>query len=682
LRRCCEIDLILAGLRNLVATSRLVALLGPLAVLLVPVSDASSRTREKIPVQTFFGNPARTAYRISPDGKTLSFLQEWHSHLNIFVEPIAGGKKTRLTSESTMDILQIPHAEAQFDAGRRVTSLAERDVPPDYFWKGNHYIVFRKDNHGNEQFHFYRVDVTKSDANAEAEDLTPFPNVRSALVDDLEGVSDTDILIALNRRDPHIFDVCRVNVVDADPNKIDMVVKNTLGAIAWMVDHDGRVRVAITREGTQTTLCTRLNETCEFKPVCTTDFTDSIVPQCYTADNKLLYAISNINRDKAALVLIDPETGKEVGAPLYEHPEFDLDRLEFSKTRNIATHAEYFDWKLQRRFFDKRTEKIFDVLDRRFPNSVVRFTGHDLAEEKFIVATSQDRAPGARYLFDSRTNDLRKLADVVPALKQGQLSPMKAIQYPNDGVMIHGYLTLPLKRGHRRLPAVIYPHSGPWARDSWGYNPDVQFLANRGYAVLQMNFRGSLGYGKDFWKAGFKQWGGKMQCDITAGVKWLLNSGLIDPARIAIYGESYGGYAALNGITFTPNLYAAGADRAGITNLLNFLETLPAYWGSLLPELYAKIGDPRTDGPLLAAQSPLLHVDQIKAPLLISHGAGDVRVNCLQSEELVAALQKRGLNPEYLPFDGEGHDFENEAKVAFHEKLDAFLEEYLKPQHP
>ena len=585
----------------------------------------------------------------------------------------------RLTSETAEDVQKLPQTEAQFDTARRVTSQIERDVPPDYFWKGNRYIVFRKDNHGDENFHFYRVDAINTDSNSEPEDLTPFDGVRATLIDDLAGISETDILIKLNHRDPKVFDACRVNVVDPDPKKIDIVVENRFGALDWITDHAGSIRAAITRNGPKTTLRPRPDEKSDFKPVCTTDFTESIEPQGYTFDNKSLYAISNIDRDKAALVVVDPETAKEIAQPLCVDAEFDLAKLEFSKKRKVPTYVTYLTWKKERKFFDEQTKKLFDNLSRKLPGCLLSLTAHDEAEEKFIVATSKDRMPGAWYFFDSRKNRLKKLSDVAPSLKEKQLAPMRMVEYPNDGETIHGYLTLPLGRGTRNLPTIIHPHGGPWYRDAWGYDPEVQFLANRGYAVLQMNFRGSVGYGKHFWRAGFKEWGGKMQDDVDAGVKWLIDRGTADPKRIAIYGESYGGYSALAGVSLTPKLYAAAVDRAGISDLLTFLKTLPGYWESLLPELYAKVGNPKDDEQILAAHSPLLHVDQIKAPVFISHGRKDVRVSIDQSERMVAALQKHGLTPEYLAFDNEGHIFETEkARIDFHERMAAFLDKHLR----
>lgn len=650
-----------------------------LLILFLLTTVSCSQPPQKISAQDFFGNPIRSAYRISPDGNTLSFLQEWNGHLNVFVEPTTGGTAIRLTSETVEDVQKMPQTEAQFDPIRRVTSQMECDVPPDYFWKGNRYIVFRKDNHGDENFHFYRVDATNTDPNAKPEDLTPFDGVRATLIDDLAGISDTDILIKLNHRDPKVFDACRVNVVNFDPKTIKTVVENRIGALNWITDHAGRIRAAITRDGTKTTLCTRPDEQSDFKPVCTTDFTESIGPQGYTFDNKSLYAISNINRDKAALVVLDPGTAKEIGDPLYVDAEFDMGKLEFSKKRKVPTYVTYLTWKTERKFFDEETKKLFDNLGRKLPGCLLSVTAHDEAEERFIVASSKDRMPGALYLFDSRKDRLKKLSDVAPSLKEEQLAPMQIVEYPNDGERIRGYLTLPLGRGTKNLPVVVHPHGGPWYRDAWGYDPEVQFLANQGYAVLQMNFRGSLGYGKHFWKAGFKEWGGKMQDDVDAGVKWLINGGTADPKRIAIYGESYGGYAALAGVTLKPELYAAAVDRAGISDLTTFLTNLPGYWESLLPELYAKVGNPRDDEQILAAHSPLLHVDQIKAPVFISHGRKDVRVSIDQSERMIDALQKRGLEPKYLPFDNEGHVFESEkARIEFHERMAAFLDKHLR----
>jgi dipeptidyl aminopeptidase/acylaminoacyl peptidase len=250
-----------------------------------------------------------------------------------------------------------------------------------------------------------------------------------------------------------------------------------------------------------------------------------------------------------------------------------------------------------------------------------------------------------------------------------------------DGMKIHGYLSLPLGVPSRNLPVVINPHGGPWARDYWGFNPEVQFLANRGYAVLQINFRSSTGYGRKFWEAGFKQWGLSMQDDITDGVQWLIDQKIADPKRIAIYGASYGGYATLAGIVKTPDLYAAAVDYVGVSNLLTFMNTIPPYWKPLLVKMHAMVGDPEKDKELLEANSPVLHADKIRTPLFIAQGAHDPRVNKAESDQMVAALKARGVDVEYMVKDNEGHGFHNdENKFEFYERMERFLARHLQPR--
>jgi dipeptidyl aminopeptidase/acylaminoacyl peptidase len=258
---------------------------------------------------------------------------------------------------------------------------------------------------------------------------------------------------------------------------------------------------------------------------------------------------------------------------------------------------------------------------------------------------------------------------------------MKPIQYQSrDALTIHGYLTLPLGRAPKNLPVVINPHGGPWARDTWGFNPEVQFLANRGYAVLQMNFRGSTGYGRKFWEASFKQWGQKMQDDITDGVQWLIKQGIADPKRIAIYGGSYGGYATLAGVTFTPDLYAAAVDYVGVANMFTFMKTIPPYWKPFLDMFHEMVGDPEKDKAMMEAVSPVMHAEKIKTPLLIAQGAHDPRVNKAESDQMVEALKKRGVDVEYMVKDNEGHGFHNEEnRFDFYGAMEKFLDRHLRP---
>src|SRR5436305_7564830 len=448
----------------------------------------------------------------------------------------------------------------------------------------------------------------------------------------------------------------------------------------YINDHAGKIRAAITTDGVNTSLLTRPDETAQFKTVLTTNFREQCAPQFYTFDNRAIYASSNIARDKSAIVVIDPETAKETQL-VYENPEVDVDSLAFSRKRKVLTFASFDTWKLERHFFDPETESIYKTLSDKLPGYEIDVAAHDKAEEKFIVVANNDRTPGSRYLFDKKSGQLTKLVDVAPWLKEEQLAPMKAINFKTrDGLTIHGYLTLPLGREPKNLPVVANPHGGPWARDVWNYNPEVQFLANRGYAVLQVNFRGSTGYGRKFWESSFKQWGKTMQDDISDGVKWLIEQGIADPKRVAIYGGSYGGYATLAGVAFTPDLYAAAVDLFGPSNLITLLDSIPPYWEPIRKMFHVRMGDPTTpEGKaLLMERSPLTSANKIKTPLMIAQGANDPRVNHAESEQIVIALRDRGFPVEYLLIPDEGHGFarpvNNMASVMAAEN---FLAKYL-----
>jgi dipeptidyl aminopeptidase/acylaminoacyl peptidase len=611
----------------------------------VPSSDAPP---PKIPLRDFFRNPESRGYLISPDGKTVSYLAPWQSRMNIWVRPLSGGEAKRVTSEKDRDIRE-------------------------YLWKGNEYLVYAQDNKGDENFHLYRVTLKSG----EIKDLTPFEKVRANVIDDLEGISNTDILLEHNKRDKQLFDAYRLNV---PTGKLEMVAQNPGHVDHWVNDHQGQILAATETDGVNAALLTRPDEKTPFKKVLTTNFREHLGVQFFTFDNKQLYAASNIGRDKQAIVTIDPANGKETGL-IYHNPDVDVDSLSFSRKRKVLTYATYTTAKEERKYLDPRAEQMFTVLEQKLPGFQIDETGHDLDEKQFVFAASSDRTPGSRYLLNVETGELTKLADVAPWLNPDQLAPMKPIQYSSrDGLTIHGYLTLPLGRAPKNLPVVINPHGGPWARDTWGYNPEVQFLANRGYGVLQMNFRGSTGYGRKFWEASFKEWGKKMQDDITDGVQWLIHQGVADPKRIAIYGGSYGGYATLAGVTFTPDLYAAAVDYVGPSNMFTFMNTIPPYWKPYLDMFHEMVGDPTKDKELLESESPVMHVDKIKTPLFVAQGAHDPRVNKAESDQMVASLKKRGVAVEYMVKDNEGHGFHNEEnKFDFYTAMEKFLDQHLHP---
>jgi dipeptidyl aminopeptidase/acylaminoacyl peptidase len=529
--------------------------------------------------------------------------------------------------------------------------------------------LFIKDNGGDANFHLFSADVTSK----KTLELTPCAGVRTQLVDDLEEISKTDILIAMNNRKKEIFDVYRLNVMTG---KMNMIAENPGKFTSWLSDHQGKIRLASATDGVNSDIYYRKTEKSPFKKVFSTDFRTQVDPEFFTFDNKNIYALSNIGRDKVAVVEFDLEKGKEI-RKLYENNEFDVGGLSYSKQRTVLVAATYTSWKRDRHFFDDRIQKVFADVVQKLPGFEVALTSLDRAEKKIIVRTYSDKSLGSFYLYSE--GQLTKLADVSPWIQVDQMADMKPISYKSrEGLTINGYLTLPHGYKDGTLPIIVNPHGGPWARDSWGFNPEVQFLASRGYGVLQMNFRGSTGYGREFWQSSFKQWGLKMQDDVSDGVKWLVETKVADPKRVCIYGGSYGGYAVLAGLSFTPDLYACGVDYVGVSNLLTFMKTIPPYWKPMLSMMYEMVGDPQKEEPMLKASSPVFHADRIKAPLFVAQGAKDPRVNIAESNQIVNALKTRGVDVEYLVKDNEGHGFHNEEnRFDFYAKMEKFLQKHL-----
>ncbi len=608
-------------------------------------STISMASVPHIPLRDFFKNPDRTGYQISPDGKWISYLSPYERRKNIFIMPREGGEAKRITGETARDM-----------AG--------------YFWKSNDRIIYLKDKSGDENFHLLSVDRTGENL----KDLTPFDSVTVQIVDELEEHPD-EMLIGVNKRNKEIFDVYRINVKTGD---MKLEAENPGNITGWVTDHNGNIRVASTSDGVNTSLLYRENQKDTFKTVLTTNFKEQVNPLFFTFDNKYLYASSNINRDKSAIVKYDIANGKELET-IFEHHEVDVADLNFSKKRKVLTSINYTTWMPERKFLDKLTEEIYTDIQSKLPKYQVVLTSENKNEDVFIVRTYSDRSLGAFYLYEVSGKKLTKLADVSPWLHEDDLCEMKPISFQSrDGLTINGYLTLPKGKDAKNLPIVVNPHGGPWARDQWTYNPEVQLFANRGYGVLQINFRGSTGYGRKFWEASFKQWGKTMQNDVSDGVKWLETQGIADPKRVAIYGGSYGGYCSLAGMTFTPELYACGIDYVGVSNLFTFMKTIPPYWKPFLEMMYEMVGDPDKDKDLMRAASPVFHVDQIKSPLLVIQGAKDPRVNIDESNQIVEALKKRGIDVPYLVKENEGHGFHNEEnRFEAYEAMETFLEKHL-----
>ena len=602
----------------------------------------------KISMEDFFRNPEKAGFRISPNGQMIIYRAPLSGRMNVFVQKLGDTTAVAITHETQRSIY-------------------------DAFWESDDRIIYTKDQGGDENTHVLSV---KPDGSGLI-DHTPFEKVQASVVDILEDRPD-ELLIQHNQRNKQIFDVYLLN---AKTGEMKMVAENPGNITGWITDHDGKIRAAVTSDGVNTSLLYRNSENDKFKTVITTNFKETLNPVLFTFDNKNLYCISNLGRDKMALVEFDPSTAKEVKV-IYENQDADISGVDYSKLRKVLTEVYYETDKVEKHFLDAETEQIDSKIKTQIPNYSFQITRKSKDETKLLAYATSDRYFGGYFLYDVKSGEFKKLADFKPWLKEETMAEMKPVSYQSrDGLMIHGYLTLPKGMKAEKLPVIVNPHGGPWARDSWGFNSEVQFLANNGYAVLQMNFRGSTGYGRKFWETSFKQWGRTMQNDISDGVKWLVDQGIADPKRVAIYGASYGGYATLAGLTLTPELYAAGVDYVGVANMFTFMKTIPPYWEPYRQMFYEQVGDPVKDSLMLAEVSPVLLVDKIKAPLFVAQGANDPRVNKAESDQMVKALKNRGIAVEYMVKDNEGHGFYNqENQFDFYRSMLAFLDKHLKPQ--
>ena len=608
-------------------------------------------TAPTIALEDFFKNPERTSYQISPDGSHYSYLAPYEDRKNIFIENIASGETKRVTSQTDRDI-----------AG--------------YFWANDGQIVFMRDAAGDENWFLVATDISTG----EETELTRIEGVRSQIIDDLEDIPG-EMIVGLNQRNPQVFDPYRLNL---ETGEMTMIAENPGNITGWMTDHDGKLRIAFVTDGVNQTLMHRATEEDEWSTVVTTNFKESISPRFFTFDNKNVYATSNIGRDKEAAIIYDLESAEEVEV-LYENDQNDVSGLAYSRKDKKLIAAIYTAEKTNRHYFDEEAEATFNRIQNELEGYEVAITGRTKAEDKYVVRTYSDRSLGAYYLYDKASEELQHLADVSPWIDENNMASMTPISYQSrDGLTIHGYLTLPKGMEEaKNLPVVVNVHGGPWARDRWGFNPEVQFMANRGYAVLQMNFRGSTSYGKAFWEASFDQWGKSMQEDVQDGALWLIDQGIADPARIAIYGGSYGGYATLQGLVKDPDFYACGIDYVGVSNLFTFMEGIPPYWAPYLEMMYEMVGDPNNpeDSARMVATSPALNADKITAPLFVAQGAQDPRVVKSESDQMVAAMQERGVTVQYMVKDNEGHGFRNqENKFEFYQAMEEFLGTHIGVQ--
>jgi dipeptidyl aminopeptidase/acylaminoacyl peptidase len=552
-----------------------------------------------------------------------------------------------------------------------------------YFWsRDGKYVLFAQDQAGDENFNIYAVNPADSPVAGQdvpaARNLTDVKGV-AAWIYAVPRTEPDALYVGLNDRDPAWHDLYKVKISTGERT---LLRKNTERIISWVFDLKDRLRLATRSAENGDTEVLRIDKD-GFARVYSCNVFETCGPVRYHKDGERTYFITNKGRniDLIRLELFNPATGKE--EPVESDPLNRVDNIDalFSEVTDELIATVYEDERIRIYWKDKAFEADYRLLQQHLADKQIELGSRTKDERLWLVYAHRDTEPGETYLFDRNTKKLTLQYQVRDKLTRSHLAPMKAVRYKSsDGLEIPAYLTLPKGVEPKRLPAIILPHGGPWARDSWSYDSFVQFLANRGYAVLQPNFRGSTGYGKKFLDAGNQQWGDKMQDDVTCGATYLITQGIADPKRVGIMGGSYGGYATLAGVAFTPDVYAAAVSIVGSSSLITSLESIPPYWESGRMLFHQRMGDPTTpEGKAqLERQSPLNSATRIKTPLLIVHGANDVRVNQRESDQIVIALRERGFPVEYLVVPDEGHGFARPVNnLAMFATVEKFLAKYL-----
>lgn len=607
-----------------------------------------------------FGDPQIASGQLSPDGSHISFLKPYKNILNIWVKG----------------------ASEPFAAARPVTADTTRPVR-GYFWsKDGKYILYVQDKGGDENWHIYAVDPrAKLEAGQDvppARDLTPYEKVAATIYALPKGTPGV-IFVGLNDRDERYFDAYRLDIATGERT---LVKRNDDEISSWIFDLQGNLRLASKQTADGGTEILRVDpDTAIVVYSCGKD--ETVDPIRYHKDGQRVYMASDKGDDVnfQRLILFDPATLKEEPVEADPENQVDFGGAEFSQETDELVATYYVGDRLRVYFRDKEWEKDYRRAQKQLPDGDVYLSSSTSDERLWLVGVTSDVDPGAAYLFTRATGKADLLYRPYPDLPSKDLASMRPIVYKSrDGLDIHGYLTVPKGAKEKNLPVLCMVHGGPWSRDEWGYDPYSQFFANRGYAVFQMNFRGSSGYGKAFLNAGNKQWGDAMQNDITDGVEYLVKKGIADPKQIAIFGGSYGGYATLAGLAFTPDLYAAGISYVGPSNIITLLNSIPPYWAVLKTLFNERVGDPSKpeDAERLKRQSPLFSAEKIKAPLLVAQGANDPRVKKAESDQIVVALRDLGRDVEYIVAPDEGHGFAGvDNRMAFAVAAEKFLAKHL-----
>ncbi len=612
-------------------------------------SVLASQELPLIPRQILFGNPVKASPRISPCGTRLAYLAPSDKGvLNAWVRTIGKEDDTQVTND--------PHR------GIRI-----------HFWAedGKH-LFYLQDLNGDENWHLYSVDLeTKV-----VRDLTPFQGVRASNI-----MTDKkfpgQILVGLNLRDRRVFDMYRI---DLNNGAITLDTENPGDVLGWVTDTDFQIRACQAQNPMDASTIVRVRDDHDapWRDLLTLPFGENGGIDDFCADGKSLYVETSVGADTARLVRIDAASGKELET-IAKDPRVDVGGVIIHPDTRKVQAVGFNYLKNEWRILDPAIQADFDVL-AKIGRGEFYLSGRDRADKNWLITYQVDDGPVAWYVYNRDGKKLQLLFVNQPDLAKYKMARMEPkIIKARDGFKLVSYLTLPVGSQGKKLPLVLNVHGGPWARDGWGYNPEAQWFANRGYATLQVNFRGSAGFGKKFLHAGDKQWGvGFMQHDLTDAVKWAIAKGIADPKKICIYGGSYGGYATLAGLVFTPELYACGVDIVGPSNIKTLLGSIPPYWAPIKKRFVMQVGDAENDEVFNKKISPLFHAANIRVPLIVAQGANDPRVNIREADQIVAAMRAKNLPVTYVVYTDEGHGFARpNNRLDFYGRVDEFLAKHL-----
>ena len=600
-----------------------------------------------IPRDVLFGNPVQTQARLSPDGTKVSYLAPVNGILNLFVGGADGSKPRQVTQETTRSLQQ-------------------------YTWALNsRHLLFLKDGGGDENWHVHSVDIESG----ETVDRTPFPGVSARILAG-EAARPDELLVLINKDNPQLHDVYLLNLANGSCE----VVEENPGFLGLMPDHDFKIRVGITMsEDGSIELLSKTED--GWKPLFHVPFEDSMsfntaVASSFDAANQAMVFPTSVGANITRVCRLSLADGStEV---LFEDPEYDVAALHFNPVTEEPDLVGVLRDRLYWHALDESLNKDLQLLQAIQPGTF-SILSRSTDDRRWLVAFTSDSGPGCYYLYDRDAGKATLLFKDRPELDGYTLAAKEPFSFQaRDGLTVHGYVTFPPGLERKNLKTVFWVHGGPWARDAWGFDPFAQLFANRGYLCVQVNYRGSTGYGKDFVNASNREWAGKMHTDLIDALDHLAGQGFVDRSKVAISGGSYGGYATLVGVTFTPDVFCCGIDIVGPSNLNTLISSVPEYWKPALAMWTQRVGDPKTEEEFLWSRSPLSKVDQIRVPLLIVQGANDPRVKKQESDQIVAAMKERGIPCEYVVVEDEGHGFANaENWIKFTTLVESFLAEHV-----